>query len=325
MICGDYDTGKSSFIRRLLVDGGLRVPATLVIRGDPATSDITEYECGGLTLIDTPGFHSGIEAHSELARNALADAAGVLYLFNGNLVTGDRSDLTVVLAGDRDLGLPPKADRALFVINRAEELCPDPAADLDGFAELRTRKRAELHAALTKRDGRRRNTPSVALDQIFCVASDPHQIAGTNINVRAAAFDADRHWDGVDELRTALADMALRLPVNAVDVTLLGGGITRLARWRTELSREQDRIENRVRQLDGLAAEVRRRERTGRAMATERAVLLGRQLSDLPSEWVWHQSDLATISPSTGDATLARHAGSPCAQRQGEPDGAVLA
>ncbi|MET3422727.1 putative GTPase [Actinoplanes tereljensis] len=289
VLCGDYDTGKSSFIRRLLVDAGLPVPHSLKIRGNPTTAVVAEYDCGDFILVDTPGFHSGVPAHTEVARAALADAAGVLYLFGGNLVRADRTDLTAVLAGDPEVGLPAKAGRALFVINRADELCPDPVADLDGYAKLCDRKREELHTAL--------GTPSVSLDQIFCIAADPFQSGGR----RPADYDAFRDWDGVDELREALADITARLRVNAGDVAILGGGLTRVARWRTGLSAELAAIDERTRQIDQLIIEMQRREQTGRAMAKERSSALGRQLSDFAMALVRE----AFAQPEGGQERLA--------------------
>lgn len=280
VVCGDYDTGKSSFIRRLLIEAGLPVPRTLVIRGDPATSTTAEYEWEGLVLVDTPGFQSGVPTHSGLASAAVADAAGVLYLFNGSLVTGDRQDLAAVLFGDPDRATPPKADRTLFVINRADELCPDPAEDVAGFHRLARRKRVELHAALTAQGGGARPTPKVTSHQIFCVASDPHQVAGPSLAVDVSVFDAERGWDGFDELRGALDDLRTTLSVNAVDVSVLCGGLARLAAWRRELRAEHDRIQWRVHQLDGLGTEIVRRAETGRAIAADRAELLSRLLSD---------------------------------------------
>jgi hypothetical protein len=157
---------------------------------------------------------------------------------------------------------------------------PDPAEDLPRYHRITARKRAELHAALTAGSGKGRPAARVAPGQIFSVASDPHQIAGPNLEVDAATFYADRGWDGFDELRAALGDLHETLSVNAVDVTVLCGGLTRLAGWRAELRDEHARGEERVRQLDGLGAEILRRGQTGRAIATDRAALLGRLLSD---------------------------------------------
>ena len=61
----DYNTGKTSFIKRLFVDGGLQIPKRLTVRADATTSEVGVYEWEGLTLVDSPGLRSGRVSDNE--------------------------------------------------------------------------------------------------------------------------------------------------------------------------------------------------------------------------------------------------------------------
>ena len=47
-LIGDYNTGKTSFIKRLFVEAGLPSPATLAVHGNPTTNQVQMYEWDGL-------------------------------------------------------------------------------------------------------------------------------------------------------------------------------------------------------------------------------------------------------------------------------------
>jgi predicted GTPase len=264
VVCGDYDTGKSSFIRRLLVDGGYQVPPGLAIRGDPTTSTAVTYEWRDILLVDTPGFQSGVCEHDEIAARELADAAAVLYLLTSNLSTGGRGSLASVLTGDHDRATPPKADRALFVVNRIDRLGADPVADPDGFLQLVDRKRVELEGLLVTH-----GAPQAAA-QVYCVASDPFQVAGSRTQLDPTVFDEHRDWDGFDILQGALDSLRSVVAVNGVDTSLLHGGLARLATWRGQLDTHHREIAHRRRELRGMRAALERRIDAGRALASDR-------------------------------------------------------
>lgn len=56
---GSYDTGKSSLLRRLLVDSGGDVPGWLTISARHETFEVNDTEVGGCIIRDIPGFAVG--------------------------------------------------------------------------------------------------------------------------------------------------------------------------------------------------------------------------------------------------------------------------
>ena len=279
VFCGDYNGGKSSLIRRLLIEAGQPVPDGLRITGRPTTTAADSYEWEGMLLVDTPGFQSDDEQHSSTAHAAIADAAIVVYVFHVNPVIGDNTDLEAVLFGDPDRETPSKLDRSLLVIGRIDELADDPADDLPRFRSLCGRKVAELMAAIGDLARRRQLVMRRQPHRILCVAGDPNGISGAPNQLRRE-FEDSRSWDGVDELRSTLHELRDRHADNAADVTVLGGGIARLAGWQRLVLAEHDQHERSLAELDRLNAEARRLAQVGASLGGERAELLARQLSD---------------------------------------------
>ncbi|MFZ0408213.1 MAG: LeoA/HP0731 family dynamin-like GTPase [Cyanobium sp.] len=223
-LVGDYNAGKSSFIKRLLLDSGNPVPSDLEIRANPTTDRAREYNWDGIRLIDSPGFQSGEATHTEHALRTFPDASAVIYLFQPNLVLGGDEHLISVLRGDRDLGLVPKQDRTFFVVNRSDELGVDPETDPDAYGQLVNRKKTELSLALGTRG------ISVDSGSVFCMASDPFGMVGNRADVDASAFDPYRAWDGFGHFMSEFRrDRGSLLRVGA-DRSVLEGGIARLSK-----------------------------------------------------------------------------------------------
>ncbi len=225
-LVGDYNAGKSSFIKRLLLDAGSPVPPSLEIRANPTTDSAREYDWDGVRLIDSPGFQCGDATHIEHALRTFPDASAVIYLFQPNLVLGDDGHLITVLRGDRELGLVPKQDRTFFVVNRSDELGIDPETDPGAYAQLAERKKTELSLALGAR--------GVHLDPsaVFCMASDPFGLVGNRMDVDAQAFDPYRAWDGFDHFMSAFRRSRSQLLHVGADRSVLEGGIARLSRLK---------------------------------------------------------------------------------------------
>jgi len=53
-LIGDYNTGKTSFIKRLLIESGQPLPNNLMVGGNPTTAEVGEFEWEGTSLVDTP-------------------------------------------------------------------------------------------------------------------------------------------------------------------------------------------------------------------------------------------------------------------------------
>ena len=228
-VVGDYSSGKSSFIRRLLVDTGSPVPEQLEVGARPRTAVMTAYPWSEGEIIDTPGFQSSHVDHTERAHDALAGASLVIFLFNPNLVVGARDDLARVLRGDPARGRPARLPRTLFVINRAEELGADPEEDPDGFEALCLRKRQELVQALTRGAGTAASAGAeTAMDRIALVASDPYGLVGDSSDASSVAFDRFRSWDGMDAVVTVLRALST-VCSNTADLQVLEFGAAALS------------------------------------------------------------------------------------------------
>ncbi|MBM2619689.1 50S ribosome-binding GTPase [Actinoplanes sp. LDG1-06] len=191
---GSYDTGKSSLLRRLLVDAGREVPGWLTISARHETFEVNDAEFDGCVLRDTPGFSVGgsdLRARTNTGRAMAAVGltdVGVAVL-TSQLATAER-DLLQELVAQRW-----PAGTMWFVISRFDEAGVDPEYDLADYRELRDRKVSELRD-LFGLDERAR---------IFVVAPDPYQTAGSFTDLDRTTWDEFRGWDGMDDLAGALA------------------------------------------------------------------------------------------------------------------------
>lgn len=230
---GDYNAGKSSLIRRMLVDAGCEVPVDLAIGAGPTTSNPRAYAWEGLLLVDTPGFQSGRSADASTALRVVTDAPIVVVVLQPNLVVGDPAHLDVLFRRDRSTGRASKLERAIFVINRADELGPHPVHSPAEFARIRERKFDELLSALGAR--------ALVVDrrQIACTASDPFGLTSGLRRPSRKAYDEHRSWDGVHALALALSAAGRVRRREWVDVAILHGAMTRMAELIIELRAEE--------------------------------------------------------------------------------------
>lgn len=212
VFCGDYDSGKSSLVRRLL--GG---SADIATGPEPETDRVGRHpHHSGLTLVDTPGFQATAARADDTTMREIATAALVVMVFTPGLATCDPTDLRRVLYGDPAAHLPGQLDRCLFVVNRADGFGTDPELDPEGFAALRERKLAQVRKAV----------PGLR-----------HGVA-----LAAAPFGTEqaRPWDGVREFAAELTALRRRLARDAADIAVLSGGRILLGERLAELVRERD-------------------------------------------------------------------------------------
>lgn len=262
LICGDYNTGKSSFIRRILLDAGQEPPEALSVAGAPETADVSFHDWAGLRLVDSPGFQSGREEHSETARRMVPDAAAVVYLFSPNIVTGDQTDLGAVLSGDPADGSLGKFARTVLVLNRSDQIGPDPFDAPEQFVTACGRKRTELALALGANERLKEAGVRAEPDQVLCTASDPYGFQGD----AAEQFDKYRRWDGMDHFYDAFAHLRRVLLANGVDTSLLHGGIARLTRMVRAAEKDAADEAARRAQLAALRADVADQKAEGTAI-----------------------------------------------------------
>ncbi|MCJ0872064.1 GTPase [Streptomyces sp. AP-93] len=268
VVAGATNSGKSAFVRRLLTESGLPVSDALRSAPGPVTATAAAYEWEGMLLVDTPGFQSGIEPHTAAAVAALADAATVFYLVGPDLVTGDRADLALLLCGNPEEGRAAKADRVVFVINKIDQLAPDPRLGRV-FRTMVEGRESALRLYLDRFPSSGPKGPRTCTDaarpgspghQIVSMAAAPGELRYDT----ARDHDAFRDWDGFRDFAAQIRGLRTDLRRNAVDVTVLHGGLARLADLADAERRRAARLEQRIARLGELAEDAAGGARTGR-------------------------------------------------------------
>lgn len=278
---GSYDTGKSSLLRRLLVDSGGDVPDWLTISARHETFEVNDAEIGGCIVRDTPGFAVGasdIRAQNN-SRRAMAAVAltdiGVAVL-TPQLATAERDVLRTLISE----GWP--AGTMWFVISRFDEAGVNPEYDLVEYRKLGDRKANELREMFELDSS----------TKIFIVSQDPFQAAGADNGIDRELWDEFRDWDGIGDLADALeavdsssltasrpsagqrywtavvvetlTELRSQLTDYAARAEVAASGVARRDAWESELEM-LDRAAQAS--LDGLVDEVARRawDRAGSA------------------------------------------------------------
>ncbi|MCC5953692.1 MAG: 50S ribosome-binding GTPase [Acidimicrobiia bacterium] len=204
---GPYSSGKSTLLRRLVVDGGERIPSWLTVSARRETFELNAVDVRALTFTDVPGFAAGSELHDELAQDALALSDAFLLVVPPQLLTSNRELVGSIVSGEYFFGEPrPGSERVVIaVIAQADSLGIDPDDDLDGMRQLAERKQSELISQLEDTVG-----ASLPELQVFCVAADPYEEQARQLQPQRAAFDPYRDWDGIDALTDALDALPAR-------------------------------------------------------------------------------------------------------------------
>lgn len=244
-VLGDYNSGKSSLVKRLLIEAGRPVPPDLMVGARPTTDEARSHDLGDVVLIDTPGMQSGVPAHEARALDVLGEAAVILLTFHPNLVLGDTRLLSALAEGTAKS--PARGAHILALVNRADELGVDPTTSPKEFDRLRTRKRIELTRALA------RHGIEVDRDQVRCIAADPFGLGGDRQDVQADEFAANASWDGIDGLRDGLLELGGPLGDRARSTAAV---VTRLS----ELLDRTDELGVLVAQSEARSAELLRIE-----------------------------------------------------------------
>ncbi|KXO90717.1 GTPase domain-containing protein [Tsukamurella pseudospumae] len=192
-VLGSYDVGKSSLIRRLLVDASVSVPDWLTISARHETFEVNEVEVGGVRLRDTPGL--AVEAddargqsNTGLAVSAAAATDVLIVVVSPQLATAEADVLRALVARGWDPGT------LWFVISRFDEAGVDPDSDPAGYRDLADRKQLELRTSLSLPEG----VP------VFVVAADGFQYASNDPSPDSSVWESNRGWDGMGALARAL-------------------------------------------------------------------------------------------------------------------------
>jgi hypothetical protein len=239
-LCGDYSTGKTSFIKRLLTESGQPIPETLQVKADPTTSEIHEYEWEGVLLVDSPGFQGNRAKDSAVTLQAFPDASAILYLFQPNLVVGNTTAIDLILKGDEVQGLSSKQERTLFIINRADELGVDPTDSPEEYGLLCKRKKEELVLALQSRG------IHAGTDSMLCMASDPYGLIGDRHDISPLDFDPYRGWDGFHTFEASFRAHCHQLIKTGLDLSVLEGGVYRLQNLITDVTQVETKLQHEI-------------------------------------------------------------------------------
>jgi hypothetical protein len=204
---GPYNTGKSSLIKRLLVDAGVAVPPWLTAGARRETFQVEVLPVGELTLVDTPGLESGEQTHDAAAAAAIALTDALVLLVSPQLVLSDVERVSALIDGTflAEPGgalFPPKA--LILVIARGDAIGTDPVDDVDGYRALCQRKRDQLITAL------RRHVRDTSLPEIFVVAADAGGTLARKPQPMPEEYDATRPWDNIAPLWQHLAALPAR-------------------------------------------------------------------------------------------------------------------
>jgi len=201
VIFGAYDAGKSSLLKRLLVDSGSHVPEWIVISARRETFERGEALSGSIAFIDTPGLGSGNTEHDEITRETLNLADAYIWVMPPQLVTSGQSDYISLLSGRFfHPKLPAKAIRGVTVavVSRMDEAGVDPGDSPEGYAAQIKKKLQEVADMLSKH-GLDNNVTAV-----HCVVADPYQMVGNMSDPDKSMYDIGRAWDGISALETTL-------------------------------------------------------------------------------------------------------------------------
>jgi hypothetical protein len=195
-VYGSYDTGKSSLIRRILIELGQAVPAWLTISARHETFEVNEIRAGGCLLRDTPGFVvDGTDARAQLNTERATEA---VVLTDVAIVTVPPQLVTAELPALRQLLEQRWVPGSLwFVVSRFDEAGVDPEDDPEGYRELAVRKTRELRTALSLDD----SIP------VHIVCPDFAQMAGAERNPDPQVWNDSRNWDGIAGLVQAIAQL----------------------------------------------------------------------------------------------------------------------
>ena len=204
VIFGAYDAGKSTLLKRLLVEAGTRVPEWLTISGRRETFEVGSVQVEGIVFLDTPGLSGGNDKHEQISLSAMQLADAYLWVLPPQLITAGKQIFLDFMNGRHFSDSVPAsdvADATIAVVARMDEAGIDPADNPDGFRELVSRKAAEFRSVL--RDGGVDADPR----SMRCVAADPYQMVGNNPAPNRNLYDHGRTWDGIEALIESLRSL----------------------------------------------------------------------------------------------------------------------
>lgn len=225
---GPYDSGKSSLLKRLLVDDNQPVPGWLTISARRETFEKNEADVIGVVVRDTPGIAGGNAQHAEVADDSLALSDVVVLVLPPQLITSNKATFINVLNGGRFFctGDVAYAKQSLGVaLSRMDEAGVSPEDDLDGYKALAQRKTEELEDLLLS-EGVPRQVVALSI-----TAADPSGLVGNSVPSDRHVYDEGREWDGVKSFADFLRSLSTRKSElrQHAEIRFLGAELGRIA------------------------------------------------------------------------------------------------
>lgn len=206
-VYGAYDAGKSTLVKRLLVEAGQPVPSWLTISARPETFEVNDVEAFGCVLRDTPGIAGGNELHQKTADRALLDADVTMLVMPPQLLTGNLDHVLARITGRayRPAGMFTP-ETLLFVITKMDD-GEDPSENLPAYCKRLELKRAEWAKLLDS------NGLPTDVVPLFAISADPYGEVGNDPCPAADNYTTgSTEWDGVADLVRTLRALPDRLP-----------------------------------------------------------------------------------------------------------------
>lgn len=246
---GGYDAGKTSMIKRLLVEDGTPLPDGLAVGAKPTSYAVQRIASDGIIWVDTPGTSAGNTDHDSLAESTLTCTDAVLVVLSPQLLSGDQDVVHSLL--DSSL-YNPMAARSLFApgslviaVAQMDTAGVSPWDDLDGYRRLLERKRAELSTALGR-------GAEVVAGHVHLVAADPGH-AGLDDEPSREDYAGNEEWDGIAGLRADLRSLVER----RAELRVAAG----VRYWSQVADQARDQAEEERRHLDKVLDEGARHDK----------------------------------------------------------------
>jgi hypothetical protein len=252
---GVWNAGKSTLMKRLLVEYGADVPDWLTIAAAPETNFIGDVVAtDAITFIDTPGINAGMALHEGEAAQVLFEADVVVVLVLPKLLGGDeRNEIVGILRGKHVTvdGWPWTEGSVKLLITQLDQGGFDPVKDSQAFSAFAGRKLDELRGVLAERDVELPEAPGFVIADLYAAVSDDREDVEIDDYVSGP-------WDGIAALRTWLdalpheqvrQDAATRRLVHAAsqvaDAQLAtAASLREQARiWRSDVAQRKDQLQ----------------------------------------------------------------------------------
>jgi hypothetical protein len=192
-VFGVWNSGKSTLIKRLLVELGKPIPDWLTVAGAPETNFVSTVSIDQETdLVDTPGISDGMSLHAGEAAEALKDADVVVVLLLPNLVTAEKDEILAVLNAEHvhSDGWPWPAHGIKVLVGQVDEFGLDPIDDEHAFAKFAETKLHELTQILNESGVHLSEPPSVVIADLGADVGDDRE------DVQLSDYERG-DWDGI--------------------------------------------------------------------------------------------------------------------------------